>query len=88
MFNRPLILPAIAMAALFSFPSVVNAANHAPLERWRSYAGVSWDTAQDGKIPAAFSGSVNAPIAGIHFDAKDRPLSARPGWFPPQHPPR
>ncbi|MDA5602799.1 major royal jelly family protein [Enterobacter sp. PI-10] len=78
MFNRPLILPAIAMAALFSFPSVVNAANHAPLERWRSYAGVSWDTAQDGKIPAAFSGSVNAPIAGIHFDAKDRAFVSTP----------
>lgn len=34
MFNRPLILPAIALAALFTFPSVVNAANNPPLERW------------------------------------------------------
>ncbi|EJO44926.1 hypothetical protein B498_4023 [Enterobacter sp. SST3] len=34
MFNRPHILPAIAMAALFAFPSLVNAANHPPLERW------------------------------------------------------
>ncbi|MEI9578646.1 L-dopachrome tautomerase-related protein [Enterobacter asburiae] len=78
MFNRPLILPAITMAALFSFPSVVNAVNHPPLERWRSYAGVSWDTAQDGKIPATFSGSVNAPVAGIHFDAMDRAFVSTP----------
>lgn len=78
MFNRPLILPAIAMAALFSFPSVVNAANHPSLERWRSYAGVSWETAQNGKIPATFSGSVNAPIAGIHFDAMDRAFVSTP----------
>lgn len=78
MFNRPHILPAIAMAALFAFPSLVNAANHPPLERWRSYAGVSWDTAQDGKIPATFSGSVNAPIAGIHFDAMDRAFVSTP----------
>ncbi|MEH3775267.1 L-dopachrome tautomerase-related protein [Enterobacter asburiae] len=78
MFNRPLILPAIAMAALLSFPSVVNAANHAPLERWRSYAGVSWDTPQNGQIPATFSGSVNAPIAGIHFDAKGRAFVSTP----------
>ena len=78
MFNRPLILPAIAMAALFSFPSVVNAANHAPLERWRSYTGVSWDTPRNGQIPATFSGSVNAPIAGIHFDAKGRAFVSTP----------
>ena len=78
MFNRPLILPAIAMAALLSFPSVVNAANHAPLERWRSYTGVSWDTPRNGQIPATFSGSVNAPIAGIHFDAKGRAFVSTP----------
>ncbi|HHX8239237.1 TPA: L-dopachrome tautomerase-related protein [Enterobacter asburiae] len=78
MFNRPLILPAIALAALFTFPSVVNAANNPPLERWRNYAGVSWDSAQDGKIPATFSGSVNVPIAGIHFDAMDRAFVSTP----------
>ncbi|WP_166790940.1 L-dopachrome tautomerase-related protein [Lelliottia nimipressuralis] len=78
MLNRPLSLPAIAMAALFSFPGFVNAENHAPLERWRSYAGVSWDTPQHGQMPATFSGSVNAPIAGIHFDARDRAFVSTP----------
>lgn len=60
-------LPAIAVVALLSFTS---AASGATLERWRSYAGVSWDLADRAAAPAAFSGSVNAPIAGIHFDAK------------------
>lgn len=60
---------AIGMAVLFSFASCASAADQVPLERWRSYSGVSWDTPENGQ-PARFSGSVNAPIAGIHFDAK------------------
>ncbi len=78
-------LPAIAVVALLSFTS---AASGALLERWRSYAGVSWDLADRAAAPAAFSGSVNAPIAGIHFDAKGTAYVSTPGWYPPARPPR
>ena len=44
------------------------------LERWRSYTGVSWDAAQ-GK---PFANSVGAPIAGIHFDGRDRAFVSTP----------
>ena len=53
--------PAIAMAALFSFASCASAADQMPLERWRSYSGVSWDKPENVQMPAVFSGSVNAP---------------------------
>jgi sugar lactone lactonase YvrE len=52
-----------------------QAAHSAPaeLDRWRSYNGVTW--AADGK---AFSGSVGAPIAGIHFDKNNRAFVSTP----------
>ncbi|KZP69434.1 hypothetical protein A3N40_18370 [Enterobacter cloacae subsp. dissolvens] len=78
MSNRTRSFSAIAMAALFAFPVLASAANSLPLERWRSYAGVSWDTPQNGLTPTRFSGSVNAPIAGIHFDAKGRAFVSTP----------
>jgi hypothetical protein len=65
-------LPAMAMAALLSCATVASAAEGTPLERWRSYAGVSWEG------PEVFSGSVNAPIAGIHFDAKGTAFVSTP----------
>jgi len=68
---------AIAMAVLFLFASYASAANQVPLERWHSYSGVSWNTPENGQ-PALFSGSVNAPIAGIHFDAKGRAFVSTP----------
>ena len=53
-----LVMPALAWA-------------DAGLERWRSYAGVSWDApAADGSDPKPFADSVGAPIAGLHFDAR------------------
>lgn len=78
MFIRTRSLSAIALAALIAFPSLASAATLQPLERWRSYAGVSWDTPQNGQTPTRFSGSVNAPIAGIHFDAKGRAFVSTP----------
>lgn len=63
-------LSVIAIAMLFSFTSAARAATDLPLERWRSFNGVSWDLHDNKETPAAFSGSVNSPIAGIHFDAK------------------
>ncbi|ADF60653.1 L-dopachrome tautomerase-related protein [Enterobacter cloacae] len=78
MFIRTRSLSAIALAALIAFPSLASAATLQPLERWRSYAGVSWDTPQNGQTPTRFSGSVNAPIAGIHFDAKGRTFVSTP----------
>lgn len=66
----------LALATLAA--SAATAADQMPLERWRSYAGVSWDAAKDGADPAPFAGSVSAPIAGIHFDAKGRAYVSTP----------
>ncbi|ANH66672.1 L-dopachrome tautomerase-related protein [Mitsuaria sp. 7] len=65
-----------ASAALTSAWSADTAA----LERWRSYSGVTWEAgpASQGAPAAAFRNSVNAPIAGIHFDAKDRAFVSTP----------
>ncbi|KRA81706.1 hypothetical protein ASD78_00010 [Lysobacter sp. Root667] len=70
MSKRPCRTSAIAMAALLSFANAAGAADGPSLERWRSYAGVSWDAPDNGKNPAPFAASVDAPIAGIHFDAQ------------------
>jgi sugar lactone lactonase YvrE len=63
---------------LLAAAATASAADGARLERWRSYAGVSWDAAGDGKDPAAFANSVAAPIAGIHFDAGGRAFVSTP----------
>ncbi|WP_395322674.1 L-dopachrome tautomerase-related protein [Variovorax sp. UC74_104] len=63
-------LASIALAALATLCAAAQAANTTPLERWRSYAGVSWEPSKDGADPAPFAGSVSAPIAGLHFDAR------------------
>ncbi|SDE03103.1 Major royal jelly protein [Massilia sp. PDC64] len=61
-----------ALAAVLATSTATATAGDARLERWRSYAGVSWDG------PARFAGSVNAPIAGIHFDAAGRAFLSTP----------
>ncbi|MGH6643863.1 MAG: L-dopachrome tautomerase-related protein, partial [Bradyrhizobium sp.] len=63
-------MSAIVMAALSFFANAASAADTLALEHWRSYAGVSWEAPKNGENPPPFSASVNAPIAGIHFDAK------------------
>ncbi|MDQ0083882.1 sugar lactone lactonase YvrE [Variovorax boronicumulans] len=70
MFHRTFQFAAIALAALLSHQQSVSAADSIPLERWRSYAGVSWKPSKGGKDPAPFAASVSAPIAGLHFDAQ------------------
>lgn len=62
--------PFVVLAAAFALSTAAHAADTAPLERWRSYAGVSWEAPKDGADPAPFESSVNAPIAGLHFDAR------------------
>jgi len=62
-------LSALVAAALL-FSAGAASAGDLPLERWRSYTGVSWDASAGGENPAPFAASVSAPIAGIHFDAK------------------
>lgn len=69
-----LALAAIPMAAALVRPAW--SADGATLERWRSYSGVTWSTGADAKAP--FGNSVNAPIAGIHFDAKGRAFVSTP----------
>ena len=49
-----------------------------PLERWRSYAGVSWETPANGADPAPFADSANSPICGVHFDANGRAFVSTP----------
>ena len=70
MRHRSFQLAALALAALLHHQQAANAADSLPLERWRSYAGVSWEPSKDGKDPAPFASSVSAPIAGLHFDAR------------------
>jgi sugar lactone lactonase YvrE len=70
---HPVSLAAVALAALFSTSATAAAGAH--LERWRSYAGVTWDAGHD---PVPFRNSVNAPIAGIHFDATGRAFVSTP----------
>jgi sugar lactone lactonase YvrE len=70
---NPVSLAAVALATLFSTSETAAAGAH--LERWRSYAGVTWDAGHD---PAPFRNSVNAPIAGIHFDATGRAFVSTP----------
>jgi len=71
-------LAAYAAATILSLSGAASAADRPGLERWRSYAGVSWAATADGRDPAPFSGSVGAPIAGIHFDAQGRAFVSTP----------
>ncbi len=52
--------------------------NSRPLERWRSYAGVSWEDPHHGVDPAPFADSVNSPICGVHYDAEGRLFVSTP----------
>jgi sugar lactone lactonase YvrE len=66
------------LAAVLATLTATAAADTFHLERWRSYAGVSWDAPRGGHDPAPFANSVNAPIAGIHFDAAGRAFVSTP----------
>lgn len=70
MFNRPHRFAVLALAALVTVSSHASAADTLPLQRWRSYSGVSWDAPRGTADPAPFAASVSAPIAGLHFDAR------------------
>jgi len=70
-------LLSVGLAAGLLAPAV-RASDGARLERWRSYAGVSWEAPRAGKDPAPFKHSVNAPIAGLHFDAAGRAFASTP----------
>jgi sugar lactone lactonase YvrE len=70
MFHRSFKIAAFALAAFLASSHAAGAADRLPLERWRSYAGVSWEPSKDGADPAPFTASVSAPIAGLHFDAQ------------------
>ncbi|HBR1669557.1 TPA: SMP-30/gluconolactonase/LRE family protein [Klebsiella quasipneumoniae subsp. quasipneumoniae] len=61
--------------------NVLAAGADAPahLALWRSYAGVTWEQRVDAR-------SVNAPIAGLHFDAAGRAFVSTPRLISPQAP--
>lgn len=68
-------------AALVAAAGLASAAEPAALERWRSYSGVTWGAAaEDGAI------SVNAPIAGLHFDRAGRAFVSTPRLLSPRAP--
>lgn len=69
---------ALALAALFASPMAAHAADLLPLERWRSYQGVSWEATAAGQPATAFAQSASAPIAGLHFDARGRAYVSTP----------
>jgi sugar lactone lactonase YvrE len=78
MKTHRLFLAAYAAATTLFLAGAASAADRPALERWRSYAGVSWDAAAGSRDPAPFAGSVGAPIAGIHFDAQGRAFVSTP----------
>lgn len=70
MNKRTSLASLLAAAWLTAVPTFALADGTPALERWRSYAGVSWDApAANGTDPKPFAGSVSAPIVGLHFDA-------------------
>ncbi|WP_422649911.1 Gluconolactonase [Cupriavidus sp. H18C1] len=78
MLLNPSRLAALTFTAFTTVPVFADTAAQIPLERWRSYKGVSWEPSRQGVDPAPFAGSVNAPIAGIHFDARGRAFVSTP----------
>jgi len=70
------------MKALLTLVGLMAAATSAvadgagAIERWRSYSGVTWST--ETSDPTPFAGSVNAPIAGLHFDHSGRAFVSTP----------
>ena len=73
----------LAAAATATLMQATQAADAPVLERWRSYAGVTWDA---GDAPAPFRRSVDAPISGIHFDARGRAFVSTPRVIAPDAP--
>ncbi|SDO39477.1 Major royal jelly protein [Rhodoferax sp. OV413] len=78
-------------ATAFTVASLVlSQATHASegpqLERWRSYAGVTWEQPKDSQLPAPFAASVSAPIAGLHFDARGTAYVSTPRLVAPGAP--
>lgn len=75
--NNP--ITALSMTLILGVAAAsAHAADKPVLERWRDYAGVSWDAPRDGREPERFANSVNAPIAGIHFDRAGRAFVSTP----------
>lgn len=78
MSPRPLSLTTLMLATAITFLQTASAADGARLERWRSYAGVSWEPAVENTSATPFADSVNAPIAGLHFDNQGRAFVSTP----------
>ncbi|OWW20291.1 L-dopachrome tautomerase-related protein [Noviherbaspirillum denitrificans] len=74
----------IAVSAAAAMVQSAWSADGAVLERWRSYTGVTWSACAAAKTP--FRNSVNAPIAGIHFDAGGRAFVSTPRLIAPDAP--
>lgn len=84
--SRTLLPATLALAALFAFPMAARAADPLPLERWRSYPGVSWAAPVAGQPATAFAQSASAPIAGLHFDARGGAYVSTPRLLSPAAP--
>jgi sugar lactone lactonase YvrE len=75
---RPLSLPLFTLAFAVTFCQHAGAAEETRLERWRSYAGVSWEASPSQVAAKPFVDSVNAPIAGLHFDERGTAFVSTP----------
>lgn len=69
---------ALGLVGAWALIAQAIAAEPAAIERWRSYNGVTWTASGPEQSPAPFSGSVNAPIAGLHFDRGGRAFVSTP----------
>lgn len=62
-------------------------ADRTSLERWRQYNGVSWTSeANTDAVNTRFSGSVTAPIVGLHFDKSGSAYVSTPRLLSPDAP--
>ncbi|WP_455888019.1 L-dopachrome tautomerase-related protein [Pseudomonas rustica] len=68
MSHLPFSLTILTLATAITFLQTASAAEGIRLERWRSYAGASWEPSPKEVTAVPFVDSVNAPIAGLHFD--------------------
>lgn len=72
-------LTAIVLATVGTTSAMATQpARSTSLELWRSYVGVTWAQPQADGALVTYAQSVNAPIAGIHFDPQGRAFVSTP----------
>jgi sugar lactone lactonase YvrE len=76
----------VPLAAVFLASLAQAASDGGKLEKWRRFEGVTWEApTSDGQV-SRYSGSVTAPIAGLHFDKKGTAYVSTPRLLSPNAP--